>query len=128
MTDLSGRRILIAEDEALVRLLLEDILVGFGALTVEACSCMADCKLIIATCEFDAAVLDINLRGDMSYPLAEILARKGIPVVLVTGYARDEVPAVLRSVPVIQKPYTAQEVGRAIASVMAVETPPAELT
>ncbi len=118
MPNLRGQKVLLVEDEPLVALLLEDIIEGFGGSVAASASSLTRALELARTDEFDLAILDINLRGEMSYPAAELLSRMGVAVILVTGYARDTVPATLRFAPVLQKPYSAQDIGRAIDSVL----------
>jgi PAS domain S-box-containing protein len=99
-----GNRILLVEDEALVAMMMRDSLVelGFSVLgpfdrAAEALACAADEAL-------DAAILDINLGGDLVYPVAERLARRDVPFVFVTGYDADNIDPRFADVPVLQKP------------------------
>jgi len=59
-------------------------------------------------------VLDLNLRGRKTYPIAEALLRRGIPFVLSTGYDTTDLPAEIRSVPIVQKPFQQQELEQAL--------------
>jgi len=64
----------------------------------------------------DLAVLGINLRGELAFPVADALTRKGIPFVFATGYEADAIPSVYQDVPVWQKPFDPQELARALVS------------
>lgn len=85
---MSGRRIMIVEDEALVAMMVEDLLTdlgcevsgSFGAVG-EALAYLDDGKSLL-----DGAVLDINIGGEMVFPVAEALRAKGVPFVFATGY------------------------------------------
>lgn len=57
----------------------------------------------------DAAVLDVNLNGEMSFPVADALAARGVPFAFTTGYSQDSLPVGYRHVPMLQKPYTQQK-------------------
>lgn len=124
MPNLHGQRVLLVEDEPLVALLLEDIIEGFGGSVAASASSLPRALERARAEEFDLAILDINLRGEMSYPAAELLSRHGVAVILVTGYARDTIPSSLRFAPVLQKPYSAQDIGRAIDSVLGISPRP----
>jgi PAS domain S-box-containing protein len=100
----NGNRILLVEDEALVAMMMRDSLVELGFSVVgpfdradEALACASDEPL-------DAAILDVNLGGDLVYPVAERLARRDVPFVFVTGYDAENIDARYAHVPVLQKP------------------------
>lgn len=111
MTDL--RRILIVEDEPLISMMLEDFLDALGkevAGTAESVQGALDC---VARGSIDAAILDVNLRGgEKSWPVADALAKAGIPFVLATG--GDVVDTGHRARPVLAKPFTMDAVERAL--------------
>jgi CheY-like chemotaxis protein len=102
---LSGRRVLIVEDEPMISWMLDDILVAFGCTVIGPADRIAEALAMIEAQPIDAAVLDINLRGEMGYPVADRLAARGIPFILTTGYARDRLPEAYRGYPYLLKPY-----------------------
>lgn len=65
---------------------------------------------------FDVAVLDINIRGDKSYPIADLLDAAGVPFIFATGY--EAPPGRFHTAPLIQKPYAQREVASALARVL----------
>jgi len=68
-----------------------------------------------ATCEVDLALLDINLGGKKIYPVAEVLARRKVPMVFSTGYGAAGIEPHWQRYPVVQKPFMARELERALA-------------
>lgn len=98
-------RVLLVEDESLVALLAEDILVEAGY-EVVLCMTLHDALSQAGQAEVEVAVLDINLGGAMSYPVADMLRARGIPFVFATGYGVAGLRDDLKSAPVIQKPYS----------------------
>ncbi len=112
---LVGNRVLLVEDEALVAMLMRDMLTELGYSVVGPFSRPADAETAIAGGGVDAAVLDINLDGDMVYPLADILAARGIPFVFVTGYGAESIEKRFADVPVLQKPVEPQMLEGAFA-------------
>ncbi|MET3584372.1 DNA-binding response OmpR family regulator, partial [Pseudorhizobium tarimense] len=62
-----------------------------------------------STAELDLAVLDINLGGERSFPVAEILRNRGVPFLFSTGYGKNGVPSELSGSPVLSKPFLAKE-------------------
>ena len=105
-TALSGLRILVVEDEAMVGIVIEDILLDEGCrivgpyLAYEAALAAAQTELA------DLAILDVNLAGRMSFPIGEVLASRGIPFVLLSGYGGDAAPAEHPEWPTCSKPFT----------------------
>jgi CheY-like chemotaxis protein len=104
-TQLSGRRILIVEDEPMVAWLLNDMLVDFGCTVVGSANRMEEALAMIEAQPIDAAVLDLNLGGQMSYPIADLLVARGAPFVFTTGYARNRLLDAYRACPYLLKPY-----------------------
>lgn len=104
-----ARKILVVEDEALVAMLVEDALLdaGFGvmgpAATVEEAMALLDSE------RPDAVVLDLNLAGETSTPVADLLAARGIPYVIATGYGASGLPAGHQDAMVLAKPYDPAE-------------------
>ena len=114
---LAGLKVLVVEDEALVSMLLEDMLTDHGCEVVGAASRLSQALDLVAdeTLDFDAAILDVNLGGDPIFPVAEALAKRGAPFVFATGYGASGLPDHWRHRPTLQKPFTHQDVGKALA-------------
>ena len=68
---------------------------------------------------FDIAMLDVNLAGDLSFPIADILQERGIPYLFATGYGRKGISDDYDSAPVLQKPFRARDLEEAIDSLTA---------
>jgi two-component SAPR family response regulator len=103
--ELSRLKVLVVEDEALIALNLADVLRGFGCLVVGPALNLDQSMRLVKVEAVDGAVLDINLRGEMVFPLADALAERSIPFVYVTGYGKLLRPSDAGR-PVLQKPYT----------------------
>lgn len=102
---LVGKRVLIVEDEMLVAILIEDFLADLGCTTVGPCGSVAIALDAARTEVFDLAVLDVNLGGEMVYPVAELLAERHIPFLFLSGYGDDAIPADHRDWRVCAKPF-----------------------
>lgn len=98
------RRILVVEDEVLLALTLEDYLVAAGWTVVGPYSDLRTGMSAANRETFDVALLDVNLNGEMVFPLAEALLARRVPLVLLTGYSELNLPPHLRSVPRLAKP------------------------
>jgi len=102
---LSGRSILVVEDEMLVLLNVEDMLADLGCTSVSAAANADQALALIAAQAFDAAMVDVNLDGIQSYPVADALAARGVPFVFSTGYSGESLDDGYRDRPVLGKPY-----------------------
>lgn len=102
---LQGRRILLVEDEYFVAQELKRSFTDAGADIVGPVATVADALLQLERAgKLDAAVLDINLRGEMVYPLADRLMQANLPFVFVTGYDASEIPPRYREAARCEKP------------------------
>lgn len=119
MTDLQGIRVFILEDESLIAMLIEDMLDELGCAVAGTAASLDEAERKIAGLDFDVAVLDINLNGVKSFPVAERLAGAGMPFIFSTGYGPSGVPPALQNIPVITKPFAAIELEKALAAVLA---------
>jgi CheY-like chemotaxis protein len=123
LSSLCGRRILVVEDEILVALLLQDMLADLGCLVVGPAASVDEALAMIETQAVDAAVLDVNLSGQMSYPVADALVARNVPFVFSTGYASNRLQEGYRAFPALQKPYHMSELCNALAGVVAPTVP-----
>jgi DNA-binding response OmpR family regulator len=106
---LTGRRILLVEDEAIVSMVLEDMLTELGCEVVGPASDLEQALEMLEADSFDAVVLDLNLNGLPSYPVADALAQRGVPFLFSTGY--DNLKNGYRNLPTLQKPYGQEQLG-----------------
>lgn len=98
-------RILVVEDEFLVAALLEADLAAAGCTVVGPFTNLGSAMQAVHDEAFDLAVLDVNLNGEMVYPLADVLSARAIPFVFLSGYGAQSVPEKYRPAPRIAKPY-----------------------
>ncbi len=109
---------LIVEDEAGIALLIEDMLLELG------CEVAAMAALLPKACDlarsgiFDFAVLDVNLNGQLVFPVAEILRDRGIPFVFSTGYGRAGLPGPFENEAVLAKPFAIEELERTVLAAL----------
>jgi CheY-like chemotaxis protein len=107
-------RVLVVEDEAFVVMLIEDMLGELGLEIVGTAPRVARALSLVTALEFDLAILDVNLAGEMSFPVADAIAGKGIPYFFATGYGRPAIVAEHAHRPVINKPFSLNELRAAI--------------
>lgn len=112
-------RFLVVEDEYLIRMLLEDMLADLGYDVAAAVGSIAEASEFAANGDFNAAILDVNLDGQEIFPVADILAKRGLPFVFVTGYGEGSLPGPYRDRPALQKPFQAERLKSALAGLLA---------
>lgn len=112
---LNGLKILLVEDEAMIAMLVEDMLIDSGATVVGPAGGVKAALAVISDQEIDGALLDVNLGGEQSFEVADALASRRIPFVFVTGYGgqglRDRYP----DAPTLQKPFVTSDLERALS-------------
>jgi two-component SAPR family response regulator len=101
---ISGNKIMVVEDEALVALALRDSLDELGFSVIGPFSRISEAMIALRNNHVDAAVLDVNLGGELIYPLADVLTADHVPFVFITGYGADEIERRYASIPILQKP------------------------
>jgi CheY-like chemotaxis protein len=110
----TGKRVLVVEDEAMIRMLLDGMLTDLGH-TVAAEAGTIDQALALAKeGDFDIAILDVNLDGKPITPVVEILIERGVPFVFASGYGQRGVPEAYRASPALQKPFQVEALAKAI--------------
>ena len=113
---LRGRRLLVVEDEYLIAAALERALEDRGAEVVGPAGYVEGAlRLVEAEGDrLDGAVLDINLRGERVYPVADVLAARGVPFVFLTGYDAQVIPDTYAGVPRSEKPVSTALLARTL--------------
>jgi two-component sensor histidine kinase/two-component SAPR family response regulator len=113
---ISGRRILLVEDEPLVAMMMSQIIGDLGAEVIGPFGTVGEA--IAASAEgLDAAVLDINVGGELVYPLAERLAKRGTPMVFLTGYDAKSVDDRFVKASVLTKPIDETDLANTLAGI-----------
>ncbi len=124
MSSSQARRIFIVEDETLVLMNLEDILLDLGCIIAGQAMRLAEGERLAETITLpDAAILDVNIGGKQVFPIAQILQRRGVPMIFATGYGVSGLPEEWRLYPVIAKPYSRDDVARALQTIAAAPAP-----
>ncbi len=100
-----SRRVLVVEDEIMIRMLLEDMLDDLGFKVALSAGRIDEAISLARDGEFDVAILDVNLDGDLVYPVADVLAARGLPFAFSTGYGDSGMPDTYRDRPILQKPF-----------------------
>ncbi|MET0437680.1 MAG: response regulator [Devosia sp.] len=123
MAKFTGSRAFVVEDETLVLFGLEDALADLGC-EVVAQAMRLDQAIAMAEAlgPVDVAILDVNIGGTTVFPVAEILKERGVPLVFATGYGRAGLPPEWQSHAVIVKPYSLDDIERALTPLLTAHT------
>jgi CheY-like chemotaxis protein len=112
------RRVLLVEDEVLITLLLQDMLLDLECEVADAPASLDDALSAARNGAFDLALVDLNLRGKLTYPVADLLKARQIPVIFVTGYGSAALEPAYAGVPVLEKPFHRKDLEAIIARVL----------
>ncbi len=125
MTDavtLKGRRILVVEDELMIAMLVEDMLADLGCTVVGPAHTLdAAMKLVENEGQIDAALLDVNLAGQPVFPVADALRARRVPPIFSTGYGEAGLRESDAGAPVLQKPFRAGDLARALQDALGIK-------
>jgi CheY-like chemotaxis protein len=119
MPSLAGVRVLVIEDEGPIALMIEDMLADLGCVVTGSAASVEEALTLVRACNFDFALLDMNLRGVSAEGVADALFRSGKPFAIASGYGREGVAAHLRDRPVIRKPFTQVELEKILRDSLA---------
>ena len=119
---LTGRRVLVVEDESLVAMLLETILEDMGCSPVGPVATVDEgLAMVAAETSLDAALLDVNVAGREVFPIADALKARGVPFIFSTGYGEGGLPDAWRGQATVQKPFTESAIRDALLKAMGME-------
>jgi DNA-binding response OmpR family regulator len=113
-----GWRVFVVEDEPMIRILVTDMLGQLGY-TIAAEAGHVDQALELAqSAEFDLAILDVNLKGRLITPVAELIKARELPIIFATGYGSEGLPVQFRDLSALQKPFQLEALAAMIDEVM----------
>jgi DNA-binding NtrC family response regulator len=119
MTHARKCRVLIVEDEAAISILMEDMLVDLGVEIGGSASRLDPALQLAREADLDAAIVDINIGGVQSYPVADLLRSRGIPVIFATGYGSSVLPERFKSCRILNKPFDQHRFSEALHTALA---------
>jgi CheY-like chemotaxis protein len=114
-----AKRVLVVEDELMIRMLLEGMLTDLGHTVAAEAGSIEEALSLAKAAEFDVAVLDVNLNSQSITPVAEALMARGVPFVFASGYGQRGVPEAFRQSPTLQKPFQIEALAQAIDAALA---------
>jgi DNA-binding response OmpR family regulator len=110
------RRVLIVEDEAMIAMLVEDMLTVLGYEVAGIAYRLEDALGAARAADIDLAILDVNLSGEASFPVAEILRERGVPFIFATGYGTAGHKGDFGDALVLKKPFNVKGLAQALSS------------
>jgi CheY-like chemotaxis protein len=115
-----GLKVFVVEDEAMIAMMLEDILLDMGCTVLGPSFGIDQAIALIESGDHpDVAILDVNVAGQTVYPVAELLAARGVPLIFATGYGSVGLAEAWRSRITVQKPYAQDDIERALRAALA---------
>ncbi|WP_300974163.1 response regulator [Sphingomonas sp. LHG3406-1] len=110
----NGRDILVVEDEPLIAMMLEDFLETLGHRIFASCDTVEQALEQAQAGGFDLAILDVNLKGELVWPVAEALRQRNVPFIIASGGHVEPPPAAFANAPLLEKPYTIDRIAPVI--------------
>jgi two-component sensor histidine kinase/ActR/RegA family two-component response regulator len=117
-TDRAGSRLLLVEDEQMVGMFMQEVLQAIGYRPTNPVGRLSEAIAAANTERFLGAVLDMNLNGEIVYPLAELLTAQHVPFLFVTGYAPHTIDPRFSAIPILQKPVLEEQLATALQKVL----------
>lgn len=115
---LAGKRVLVVEDELLVAMLVEDMLADAGCVVIGPFARLPAALAAARIEGVDVALLDVNIAGEMVFPVAHVLEERGIPFLFVTGYGQAVLPLNRPHWTACAKPFQPQHLAECLARKM----------
>lgn len=109
-------RVLVVEDEMMLAMLMEDTLADFGCDVVGPIARVAAGVRLAITEPLDGAILDINVAGTEVFPVADVLAKRNIPFVFVSGYNSNDLPPQWKGRPTLHKPFRPEDLAQSMGA------------
>jgi DNA-binding NtrC family response regulator len=119
MGDGTRCRVLFVEDEAMVSMLIEDMLLDLGVEVIGPATKIDQALSLAREAEIEAAVLDINIGGQHTFSVADILQARGIPVIFATGYGSSALPERFQRTPILHKPFDSRSFAKLVEDALA---------
>tara|TARA_R100001143_G_scaffold62349_1_gene65458 strand:+ start:529 stop:924 length:396 start_codon:yes stop_codon:yes gene_type:complete len=122
VTSLTGIRVLVVEDEGMVAMLIEEMLEDLGCVVVDSVARLAKASSVARTIDVDLAMLDVNIAGQLVFPVAAILRDRNIPILFSTGYGVSGLQGEFALLPVLHKPFSQSALQEQITVALGITT------
>ncbi len=119
MKSLSALKVLVVEDEALVSMLVEDMLSDLGCTVIGPAAEIEEALRLAGSADIVAAVLDVNVGGRPIFPVADALKARGVPFAFASGYGEAGLSESHRGALVLQKPFREADLRRVLENLAA---------
>jgi DNA-binding response OmpR family regulator len=113
-----GLRVFLVEDEPMIRILVTDMLGELGYIIAGEAGHLDQALQLAQSVEFDLAILDVNLKGRLITPVAELIRARELPIIFATGYGAEGLPEQFRDLSALQKPFQMEALAAMIDEVM----------
>jgi DNA-binding NtrC family response regulator len=117
---LRGARVLVVEDEYFIADDLARALASCGAVTVGPVNSVEQAHEALRSDSIDAAILDLNLHGELAFPIAERLSQEGMPCLIISGYGEEALPDPLKTMARLEKPVSGKVAMASLARELAI--------
>lgn len=117
-TELSGKQVMVVEDEMLVALLVEETLADAGCTVIGPFARVQDALAAAQHHQLDLALLDVNVAGETSFPIAQALEARGVPFLFVTGYGKSALPQDRPDWDAVVKPFIPEHLTERLARLL----------
>lgn len=114
----SGCNVLLVEDEIMIRMMVADMLGELGHSVAAETGEIGEAIELAQTVQFDLAILDVNLNGELISPVAEALKTRARPFIFATGYGSSGLPKGYEGYPTLQKPFQIEMLGSTILAAL----------
>jgi CheY-like chemotaxis protein len=114
----SSCSVLIVEDETLLRMMITEMLEELGHRVTAEAARLEQALPLARSADFDLAVLDVNIAGQLITPVAELIASRQLPIIFATGYGVSDLPEAFRNRPALRKPFMVDGLKHAIEQAM----------
>jgi CheY-like chemotaxis protein len=109
-----GYSVLLVEDEVIIRVMVADMLQELGCHLVGEAGRVKEAIDLVQKTEFDIAIMDVNVHGEMTFPVAEAIKARNRPFMFATGYSASSLPIEFSDRPTLQKPFRTETLGKLI--------------
>jgi DNA-binding response OmpR family regulator len=109
--------VFLVEDEAMIRMMVVDMLEELGHIAAAEAGRLDQALQLARSTDFDVAILDVNLDGEIITPVAQLIEGRGLPIIFATGYGAAGVPEEFRDRPTLQKPFEFKALEAALNSI-----------
>jgi CheY-like chemotaxis protein len=113
-----GWRVFVVEDEPMIRMLIVDMLEELGCRVAAESGDVEEAAELAQSTDFELAILDVNLKGKLITPVAELIRARELPIIFATGYGSEGLPDQFRDFPALQKPFEQDALAAVIDEVM----------